>query len=273
MHALESNGGRLARRVAVIDFDVHHGNGTEEIARAWHAKRRKARARAAASGDEPDLMFCSIHLADDGQGSGIEFYPGTGVENDLHRNIVNVTVPPMWRGSGDGRGHASAGDGGGRKRVPKRNRDDELDGSGASLAAAKVAQATAAAASSAGGREEWMARLRERVLPPIRAFRPDLLIISAGFDAANHDVGNAGVDRRGQRLPGVNLQPDDYEEMTARLCGVAASCGAKVVSVLEGGYGHLSGNPAEGAAGLVREGLAACVVGHVRALAGLVPLA
>ena len=68
MHALESNGGRLARpRSAVIDFDVHHGNGTEEIARAWHAKRRKARARAVANGDEPDLMFCSIHLADDGQ--------------------------------------------------------------------------------------------------------------------------------------------------------------------------------------------------------------
>ena len=43
----------------------------------------------------------------------------------------------------------------------------------------------------------------------------------------------------------------------------------RVVSVLEGGYGYLGGN--DGAASLVREGLAACVVGHVRALAGLVP--
>ena len=77
MHALESNGGRLARRVAVIDFDVHHGNGTEEIARAWHAKRRKARARAVANGDEPDLMFCSIHLETTDR-ARIEFYPGTG---------------------------------------------------------------------------------------------------------------------------------------------------------------------------------------------------
>ena len=60
--------------------------------------------------------------------------------------------------------------------------------------------------------------------------------------------------------------------MTAHLCGVAASSGARVVSVLEGGYGYLSSSGgADGAAGLVREGLAACVVGHVRALAGLVP--
>jgi acetoin utilization deacetylase AcuC-like enzyme len=47
-----------------------------------------------------------------------------------------------------------------------------------------------------GGRAEWMKRLRERILPPLRAFKPELLIISAGFDAANHDVGNQGVDRR-----------------------------------------------------------------------------
>jgi hypothetical protein len=60
--------------------------------------------------------------------------------------------------------------------------------------------------------------------------------------------------------------------MTAHLCAVATSCGARVVSVLEGGYGYLGGaGGAGGAAGLVREGLAACVVGHVRALAGLVP--
>jgi hypothetical protein len=113
----------------------------------------------------------------------------------------------------------------------------------------------------------------------------------------------------------VNLQADDYEEMTAHLCAVAASSGARVVSVLEvglsklnpvvthslkrlvstlaqvknrflkpllpnfnlyrcieGGYGYLGGAAGlDGAAGLVREGLAACVVGHVRALAGLVP--
>ena len=251
LHALEGNGGRLARRVAVVDFDVHHGNGTEEIARAWHARHRKAGARAASGASDSDLFFASIHLADDGASTGIEFYPGTGVVDDLHHNIVNVCVPPMWTGVAGG----SAGGGktiraspvGTRARVSvKRNRDDELDGTGAGLAAAKAAAAAASAAAAAaaqanGGRAEWMKRLRERILPPLRAFRPDLLIISAGFDAANHDVGNQGVDRRGQRLGGVNLQPDDYEEMTAHLCSVATSCGARVVSVLEGGYGYLSG--------------------------------
>ena len=123
-------------------------------------------------------------------------------------------------------------------------------------------EAAAAAANPQGGRAEWMKRLRERVLPPLRAFKPDLLIISAGFDAANHDVGNAGVDKTGKRLAGINLQPDDYEEMTAYLCAAAGSSNARVVSVLEGGYGYLTGDAKDGAAGLIREGLASCVVGH-----------
>ena len=229
LHALEGNGGRLARRVAVVDFDVHHGNGTEEIARAWHERHRRSLARAGgAARDDRDVFFASIHLADDGKGSGVEFYPGTGVTSDLHQNVVNVVVPPMWRAQ------ENVSDAvGSRKRVPKRNRDDELDGSGAALTAAKAKEkkekeerenvAKEALLSEslvpvpprvgdapAGGREEWMRRLRERVLPALRAFKPDLLIISAGFDAANHDVGNVGVDRRGRRAGGANLTPEDY---------------------------------------------------------------
>ena len=108
----------------------------------------------------------------------------------------------MWTGAGaGGRGSVSAS--GGRARsAPKKNRDDELDGSGKSLTSAKVAEAAAAAANPQGGRGEWMKRLRERVLPPLRAFKPDLLIISAGFDAANHDVGNMGVDKTGEASRG-----------------------------------------------------------------------
>ncbi len=267
---------------------MHHGNGTEEIARAWHERHRRSLARAGgAARDDHDVFFASIHLADDGKGSGVEFYPGTGVTSDLHQNVVNVVVPPMWRAQ------ENVSDAvGSRKRVPKRNRDDELDGSGAALTAAKAKEkkekeerenvAKEALLSEslvpapprvgdapAGGREEWMRRLRERVLPALRAFKPDLLIISAGFDAANHDVGNVGVDRRGRRAGGANLTPEDYEEMTNRLCAVASSAGGKVVSVLEGGYGHLVENPADGTASLNRENFAACVVAHVRGLAGL----
>ena len=90
-HARQQHG---MERAAVVDFDVHHGNGTEEIARHWIAKRRvtgEHRRRGS-----PDLFFASIHLADDGTSSGINFYPGTGVRDDLVNNIVNVVVPPMW---------------------------------------------------------------------------------------------------------------------------------------------------------------------------------
>ena len=86
---------------------------------------------------------------------------------------------------------------------------------------------------------------------PIRAFRPDLLIISAGFDAANHDVGNAGVDRADDAFRPSIIQPDDYEEMTARLCRVAASSAPRWYAV--GGWLRtpVLRNPAEGAAGHV----------------------
>ena len=103
-------------RVAVVDFDVHHGNGTEEIARHWIAKRRVSgehRHRGS-----PDLFFASIHLADDGTSSGINFYPGTGVRDDLVNNIVNVVVPPMWLAKGAS-AHANAETG---ERARKRTK-------------------------------------------------------------------------------------------------------------------------------------------------------
>ena len=90
------------------------------------------------------------------------------------------------------------------------------------------------------GREAWMKAVKERIVPAIRAFGPNILIISAGFDAAETDLGNVGVDRRGERKPGVNLTPKDYEEMTARLVEAVESCpeAKGVVSILEGGYGR-----------------------------------
>ena len=78
------------------------------------------------------------------------------------------------------------------------------------------------------------------------AIRSDLLILSAGFDAAREDVGNAGVNRRGQRVAGINLSPEDYEEMTARLCGVANASRGEGRERAGGGYGTLAGNPSEG---------------------------
>ena len=109
-------------RVAVVDFDVHHGNGTEEIARHWIAKRRVSgehRRRGS-----PDLFFASIHLADDGTSSGINFYPGTGVRDDLVNNIVNVVVPPMWLAKGAS-AHANAETGERARKRTKRFSDSD----------------------------------------------------------------------------------------------------------------------------------------------------
>lgn len=245
-------------RVAVIDFDVHHGNGTEEIARHWLTRQRARedyhRHRSA------DLFFASIHLADDGSSSGINFYPGTGLGDDMVNNIVNVVVPPMWLAKG---ASASAtADTGERARKRTKRYSDSDD----------ATHAEAPALQQQGGRLEWMKAFRERLIPALRAFGPELTIVSAGFDAAVSDVGNLGVDsKRNLRHQGINLRPEDYADMTRALVDVANVCDGRIVSVLEGGYGHLmSVNHAKDGSisevQLGREVFAKCVASHIKAL-------
>ena len=152
-------------RIAVADFDVHHGNGTE----------------AMFAGD-PALFYASSHQW--------PCYPGTGseAEHGVAGNIVNATLPP----GSDG----------------------------------------------AAFRAVW----EERLLPALDAFRPDLLIVSAGFDA-----------HRADPLASLEVETEDFVWLTGRLLEVAERhCQGRLVSVLEGGY-----DP---------EALAACVVAHVRRL-------
>jgi acetoin utilization deacetylase AcuC-like enzyme len=142
-HALEAHG--LAR-VAVIDFDVHHGNGTEEIL----------------AGDERVLM-CSFFQH--------PFYPYSGTEQ-VAKNMVNVPLPAGTRGD-------------------------------------VVRQVTD---------EVWLPRLRD--------FAPEMIFISAGFDAHREDdMGQLG------------LVEADYAYMTQQLMAVAEESGeGRIVSSLEGGY-------------------------------------
>ena len=160
LHALEVRG---LERVAIVDFDVHHGNGTEEIF----------------SGDERVLMASFFQHP---------FYPYCGTENPA-KNMVNVPLP--------------AGTDGEKVRAVV----DEI----------------------------WMPRLDQ--------FEPQLVIISAGFDAHREDD-----------LGQMALVESDYAYMTQRLMELAARhCDGRLVSSLEGGY-NLSA-------------LARSVVAHVRALA------
>lgn len=138
-----------AERVAIMDFDVHHGNGTQDI--FWA---------------DPTVMYASTHQ--------MPLYPGTGAagERGEHDTIVNAPL--------------SAGAGG----------------------------------------TEFREAMQSLVLPRLAAFRPDLVLISAGFDAHRRDP-----------LAQINLTEEDFAWATARLMDVAdKSAGGRVVSLLEGGY-------------------------------------
>ena len=138
---------RLAR-VAVLDFDVHHGNGTQDL--LW---------------DEGRAFFASSHQ--------MPLYPGSGYpsERGAQGQMLNL---PLGPGTG-----------------------------------------------SAEMRAAWDGV----ILPAAQAFRPDLILISAGFDAHAADP-----------LGGLEWQTEDFAWLTDRICDLAdATCGGRVVSTLEGG--------------------------------------
>ena len=145
-HALERRG---LSRVAVVDFDVHHGNGTQDL--LW---------------DEERVLFVSSHQS--------PLYPGTGApsERGAHGQIVNVPLGPNTRGV------------------------------------------------------EMRQAYREKVFPRIDDFAPELILISAGFDAHLADP-----------LAGLRWQEEDFAWITDWLCDAAEThCEGRIVSTLEGGY-------------------------------------
>ena len=161
-HAQQKHG---AARVAIVDFDVHHGNGSQEI--FW---------------SDPPVMYCSTHQ--------MPLYPGTGAASERgdHGTIVNAPLRP--------------GDGG----------------------------------------EKFREACEAVILPRLKQFGPDLVVISAGFDAHTRDP-----------LASLNFVEEDFAWATRKLMDIADAAGhGRVVSVLEGGYDL--------------EGLARSVAAHVTAL-------
>jgi len=129
-------------RVAVLDWDVHHGNGTQDI--FW---------------DDPSVLFASLHQW--------PFYPGTGGPGDENETTVNVPLPA---GSGD---------------------------------------------------EDYLRAFDERVAPAVQAFEPELLLVSAGFDAHVDDP-----------LAGMRVTAGGFRELASR----SAALAPRLAAVLEGGY-------------------------------------
>ncbi len=137
-----------ADRVAIVDFDVHHGNGTQDIFK-----------------DDPTVFYASSHQ--------MPLYPGTGLPSETGvGNVVNVALP------------------------------------------------------SHSGGEAMREAYKDTILPALDNFAPDLVLISAGFDAHHRDP-----------LAQLEWVDEDYAWLTAKLMDVAERrCANRIVSLLEGGY-------------------------------------
>lgn len=265
----------LCNRCAIVDIDVHHGNGTEEIVRKCN--------------DPSKLFFFSIHLYDNdkkkrtGNQYAYKFYPGTGDEDDLAMNIINVPIVPLWKEGAiiapvSNRTHNT------RQKKTRSSQDSQDDSSETGSArettrtsdAGSEAGSTSATASSprhpatvSSGRMAYRQAIQSRLLPSLRAFNPDLILISAGFDASKGDVGNARHERGRERM-GLDLEPEDYAWTTRKILEIAdICCQGRVVSVLEGGYGRtpaapqvVPGQPES----LDRTMFAECAIRHLQAM-------
>ena len=152
-------------RLAIFDFDVHHGNGT--IALLW---------------DEPRTLVASTHQ--------MPLFPGTGTREECgaHGQIVNLPLPPGT------------------------------------------------------GSREFRRIVEQDILPRMHAHAPQLVLISAGFDAHIRDP-----------LANLELEADDFAWVTEQMCDLADThCSGRIVSTLEGGYDL--------------QGLSDSVAAHVRVL-------
>jgi len=136
------------KKIAIVDFDVHHGNGTDAMNRRH----------------DGSILFISTHQ--------YPLWPMTGLEEDNDDSVMNFALPPN------------------------------------------------------SGSENFRSLYKQKVFPALTRFAPDLLMISAGFDAHQNDP-----------LAQINLETEDFYWVTKELCKIAdASAQGRVISVLEGGY-------------------------------------
>jgi hypothetical protein len=121
----------------------------------------------------------------------------------LEANVINVPIDPLWlRAPG--------------ARAARRGAGEPRD-----------------------GRKAVTGAVLSRLIPALRAFAPDLIMLSAGFDAGKGDVGNSFTDAAGAAHGGMDMAPDDFAWVTQQIMAVArVCCPGRVVSVLEGGYGR-----------------------------------
>jgi len=282
----------IIRRVAIIDFDVHHGNGTQDI-----IKQRIAPYSREA------VLFFSIHLFDreedaeetlrieQAERSGQpltpvatrgrnrwEFYPGSGDCDLWDKNIFNVPIVPLWKeleASAAAFGSAASGTAG--QQQQQQQQQGLGTGGAMSTGISKSTRGRSASQSNDGshsssGRMAYRKAIKERMIPLIRAYKPDLILISAGFDAGAGDVGCCKATMDGKAISGADLKPEDFEYITRQIVKLAnVCCQGRVVSVLEGGYGSYVKSKGDDPKKmeLNRDMFAKSVATHVLALSGM----
>jgi len=239
-YALSAHRGALLR-VAIVDFDVHHGQGTQACVEAVVPGTVKLPFSTVAGegqlrvptckpwlgdGDRRNIFFASVH------GYGRGFYPGTGATVDT---CAAPCAEELVEWEQDG--------------VCDGPREAALEGH--PVQGPRVLDVGMAGAGARRGRgEAWRRVWAGRVLPALHAFAPDLLLVSAGFDAHAKDDIQGPVN--------LGVTEPDYEWLTGQLVAIANShCQGRLVSVLEGGY-RVHGGPASA--------FGRSVAAHVRAL-------
>ena len=267
LHALSAYP-TVVRRVAIIDFDVHHGNGTQDIIQ----QRIGPYSRDA-------VLFVSIHICDREEDSEEnskaessqpstpvatrgrrywEFYPGSGATDIWQKNIFNIPIVPLWKEAELNAVNQTSAVGGGNAVRTSRSRSSSLTNDGA--------------ASNTGGRLAYRKAVKEKVIPLVRAYKPDLILLSAGFDAGAGDVGCCKATNDGKAISGADLTPADFEYITKNLVKLAnICCQGRIISVLEGGYGKWTKNTGDDPKKmeLNRDSFAKSVAAHVLALSGV----
>ena len=258
-HALSERHRPRVERCAIVDIDVHHGNGTEEIVQRFS--------------DPSRLFFFSVHLYDrDCPKKGAptiatscsytscqkddclwKFYPGTGDTDDVTLNVINAPIAPLWKEkdlqdifkksspttTNNSPIHHNTRNRHKRKAAvistAKVSSNDSMDVSSQisdSSTTDDHEKATQPQQPSSPtntnnnqylmgiGRKAYRRAIQHRLIPALRAFNPDLILISAGFDAAGGDVGNAKHLASGNKREraGMDLDPADYAWTTQKVC-------------------------------------------------------
>lgn len=200
-------------------------------------------------------------------------------------NIINVPIIPLWKEQATAappKSHNTRN----KARAAQETQDDSSEtstnqkiGSRHSDNASENGSSSHWGSSSPGGRNvsassgrmAYREAIRSRLLPSLRAFNPDLILISTGFDAVKGDVGNARHEGGGKEKMGIDLEPEDYAWTTRKITEIAdICCQGRVVSVLEGGYGRTpkvkTGSAETDHSNLDRSLFGECAIRHLHAL-------